>query len=169
METPSGEAKLPVTAATALDEIMSHAVTDLTENARVRFTSRQVESIVHEARRRLIELILRDGLNQGEEVRAAWQHLVTEFHLKRYWGFADTPPEDDSLPPMIDTTEPNAGRAFFRQLVLSMIVIKSLLLYFGGYYASFPGQGYGWGLAAVCAFAVGSMLYLAWRYRDTDI
>jgi hypothetical protein len=168
MEHPSIQNPLSSATAAILEEVMADAVTDLTENVRVRFSAAQVETMIAEARRRLVELIVRDGLNRPEEIRAAWQHLVTEFHLKRYWGFAETPPEEDSVT-MIDSAQPNAGRAFFRQLVLSMVVVKSLLLYFGAYYSSFPGQGYGWGLAAICALAVGSMLYLAWRYRDTDL
>ncbi len=62
-----------------------------------------------------------------------------------------------------------AGRAFFRQLVISMLVMKAGLLYFGAYYSSFPGEGYGWGLAATCLYAVISLFFLAWRYRDADL
>lgn len=168
MESSSPPEGLSPITAHILEQVMSHAMTDLTENVRVKFSAQQTERLMAEARRRLIDLINRDGLTSADEIRAAWHHLVIEFHLKRYWGFADSAPEDDS-PMTIDTNEPSAGRAFFRQLVLSMVVIKALLLYFGAYYSSFPGEGYGWGLAAICALAVSSLIYLAWRYRDSDL
>lgn len=159
----------PLAREAILDKILANARDDLTENVRVRFSPHQVESILQEARRRLLALIVRDGLTSDEEIRAAWRHLVIEFHLKRYWGFADSDLPDEPATAQVDGNEPNAGRAFFRQLVMSMLVIKAGLLYFGSYYSSFPGQGYGWGLAAVCAFSVGSLLYLAWRYRNSDL
>jgi hypothetical protein len=159
----------PLTRDKILDNVLANARDDLTENARVRFSPAQVEAILIEARRRLRDLIIRDGLTRPEEIRAAWHHLVIEFHMKRYWGFADSEPEEDHSAVVVDANEPNAGRAFFRQLAMSMLVIKAGLLYFGTYYSSFPGRGYGWGLASIAAFSVGSLLYLAWRYRNTDL
>ncbi len=53
--------------------------------------------------------------------------------------------------------------AFLRIALVPMMVTKVLILYFGINYSNHPGEGYGYGLAVVCAFTVISSLIFIWR------
>lgn len=47
-----------------------------------------------------------------------------------------------------------------------MLVGKTLVMYFGLQYSSYPEQGYGYGLALSIIFTVSMLARFLWRYRN---
>ncbi|MFN8846399.1 MAG: hypothetical protein ACK5V3_06960 [Bdellovibrionales bacterium] len=45
---------------------------------------------------------------------------------------------------------------------------KMFMLYFGIKFSEFPGDGYGYGLAASVAFLIYSLGHLIWKYRNVE-
>ncbi len=52
--------------------------------------------------------------------------------------------------------------------VISTVINKSLMFYFGVNYSRWPGQGYGYGLAATLFYTVCAAGYLIFKYRNFD-
>lgn len=46
-----------------------------------------------------------------------------------------------------------------------ILITKNFVLYFGLNYSKYPGEGYGWGLAASMAFTLASFGYFIWVHR----
>jgi hypothetical protein len=57
-------------------------------------------------------------------------------------------------------------RDFILTLVLPMLVNKVFMMYFGMHYAIYPGEGYGYGLAATIVVMLAILAFLIWKYRD---
>ncbi|MGE3388326.1 MAG: hypothetical protein AB7K41_16495, partial [Bdellovibrionales bacterium] len=154
-----------------IDQVMVDAKVDLTENAAARFSAAQITSILVEARQKLLALTQKDNLQTYDSIRAAWLMLVREFHQQNYWGlgpdFTAAEPEKPVVDPKAE--EQKAGRSFMRQTFISMVIMKGLLLYFGAYYSSFPGEGYGYGLITVIILTLCSYAYLIWRFRHVQL
>ena len=53
--------------------------------------------------------------------------------------------------------------SFLRIAVVPTLFLKGLILFFGINYSNNPGEGYGYGLAAVCAISVVSALVFIWK------
>ncbi len=59
--------------------------------------------------------------------------------------------------------------AFLRTALMPMLVLKSLLLYFGIHYSNYPGEGYGWGLIGTIALSFASFSWFIWsQTRDEN-
>jgi hypothetical protein len=143
-----------------LDQIMVDAEADLTHRTEIRFTSSQVTEIISEARRRLIEIIDRDDLHSIDEVRAAWRHLVYEFHIKRYWGFAETNPEDafaNDIPALLGP--------WSYGVVATFSILGAALFYSGFFETVWLNLTYG-RMTAIAILPIIGFAYLAWRYRN---
>lgn len=59
--------------------------------------------------------------------------------------------------------------AYIRAFVVPTLFLKVFLLYFGLNYASYPGRGYGYGLAATIVLSLANFsyfLYLNWDDSD---
>lgn len=68
----------------------------------------------------------------------------------------------------LDKNKPNVLKDFIRVLLMPLLVNKLFMLYFGIHYSNYPGDGYGYGLAAtvfVLFFTVGRFL---WKYRHVQ-
>lgn len=53
-------------------------------------------------------------------------------------------------------------------LVMQLIVMKTVILLFGARYAEFPGEGYGYGLAASVITTLIMVGFFVWKYRNHD-
>lgn len=54
---------------------------------------------------------------------------------------------------------------FVKSLLMPLLVGKGLVYYFGLQYSQYPGEGWGYGLAAAILFTVGGLLRFFWKYR----
>lgn len=50
--------------------------------------------------------------------------------------------------------------------LMPTLIGKSFVLYFGLNYSEFPGEGYGYGLAASISFTVFMLLRFGWKFRN---
>lgn len=57
---------------------------------------------------------------------------------------------------------------FLKSFLMPTFVGKSLVLYFGLMYSNYPGEGYGYGLAASAGFTVVSLCLFAYKYKDVE-
>lgn len=57
---------------------------------------------------------------------------------------------------------------FLRSFLVPTLVGKAFVLYFGIRQAEYPGEGYGYGLAAAICFTVGSLSLFIWKYRNYE-
>lgn len=57
---------------------------------------------------------------------------------------------------------------FIVTFLCPMLVGKVLILYFGGNYSIYPGEGYGYGLAMAIGFTVFMFGRLLWKYKDYE-
>jgi hypothetical protein len=57
---------------------------------------------------------------------------------------------------------------FLIAFLMPMLIGKTLIMYFGSYYASYPGEGYGYGLAASIAFTIGMVARFLWTFRNYE-
>ncbi len=57
---------------------------------------------------------------------------------------------------------------FIRAVLMPTLIGKSLIMYFGLNYSEYPGEGYGYGLAASIAFTVIMLLIFIWKYRNYE-
>lgn len=65
--------------------------------------------------------------------------------------------------------KPNAVlKDFIRVLLVPLLLNKALMLYFGLNYSSFPGDGYGYGLAATFFFLFFTLGRFIWKYRNIE-
>lgn len=64
---------------------------------------------------------------------------------------------DDSEDPSLKEMLP-----YLRSLLVPLLITKTLIVYFGLNYSQFPGEGYGYGLAATIVFTCVSLGYFAW-------
>ena len=53
-------------------------------------------------------------------------------------------------------------------MLMPLLIGKSFVLYFGLMYSDHPGDGYGYGLIAACAFTTLSLVRFAWKYKDVE-
>lgn len=75
---------------------------------------------------------------------------------------------NDRLPaPPSDPNDPDLKQflAFARTFILPLIVFKVFILYFGLNYSQYPGEGYGYGLAATLVLSALSFAYFLWSQR----
>lgn len=49
-----------------------------------------------------------------------------------------------------------------------MLIGKSLVLFFGARYSSYPGEGYGYGLALSILFTLSMIARFLWKYRHYE-
>ena len=80
-------------------------------------------------------------------------------------GASDAPVVDPNRFKRAGTPDdPDASQflAYARQLLIPIIVTKSFIMYFGLNYSMYPGEGYGWGLAAAIIGGVCSFSYFIW-------
>lgn len=57
---------------------------------------------------------------------------------------------------------------FLKVFLLPTLVNKILMLYFGLRYSEFPGEGYGYGLAATVVILLITVGTFIWKYRDVE-
>jgi hypothetical protein len=57
---------------------------------------------------------------------------------------------------------------FILAFLVPTCINKIFMLYFGINYAEFPGDGYGYGLAASIVFLIFSLGRLVWKYRNVE-
>ena len=57
---------------------------------------------------------------------------------------------------------------FLRSFLVPTLIGKSFVLYFGINYSLYPGDGYGYGLAAAITFMVVSLGLFVWKYRNHE-
>lgn len=65
------------------------------------------------------------------------------------------------------TSQKNLKR-FLIAFLMPTLIGKSLVVYFGLNYSEFPGEGYGYGLAASMSFTVFMLLRFIWVYRHVQ-
>lgn len=53
--------------------------------------------------------------------------------------------------------------AYARTLFMPLIVTKSFIMYFGLNYSMYPGEGYGYGLAASIIVSIANLSFFIWR------
>lgn len=58
--------------------------------------------------------------------------------------------------------------AMTRTLIVSMLILKTSVLYFGLKYSEYPGEGYGYGLAASVCLTVFNISYFLYKMKDID-
>lgn len=151
---------------------LKQAPEDFFANASVKFSDAQQDQILRRAELEFRERSKSLVTLAPSQWEALWAEMVREFHLEGHWGIRPDP--SGSQPQIRQGKSPPSGEAsarvaFFRQVFLSMVVIKGLILYFGANYSAHPGRGYGYGLIVVLAFAASSLVYLAWKYRNVDL
>ncbi|MEK6555045.1 MAG: hypothetical protein AABZ31_07390 [Bdellovibrionota bacterium] len=64
-------------------------------------------------------------------------------------------PEDDVL-----------GKDMIIAFALPTVFGKTLVVYFGGMYTYYPGEGYGYALSASIFFTVFNLCRFVWKYRN---
>lgn len=164
-----------------IEEILKNAETDLFENIGIFLNQDQKTKILHLAYNKLLDALAREQESNLEQAQVIWKGLVLDFHRNQYWqSQLNNLPKPDAntqlnihIPQALsqDSNTFSKSRpafAFIRQLFISMVVLKAFLLYFGGYYSSYPGEGYGYGLAAVIIISITSFVYLIWKHRDLE-
>lgn len=57
---------------------------------------------------------------------------------------------------------------FLKAFLVPTLVNKMFMLYFGLHYSDYPGEGYGYGLAATIAFLFFTISRFIWKYRDIE-
>lgn len=57
---------------------------------------------------------------------------------------------------------------FLRSFLVPTLVGKAFVLYFGIRQAEYPGEGYGYGLAASICFTVTTLSLFVWKYRHYE-
>ncbi|MCX7978744.1 MAG: hypothetical protein N2578_07040 [Bdellovibrionaceae bacterium] len=57
---------------------------------------------------------------------------------------------------------------FIRVLIVPTIINKMFMLYFGLNYSKYPGEGYGYGLAATILFLIFTVGRFLWKYRHIE-
>ncbi|MBX3040001.1 MAG: hypothetical protein KF789_04755 [Bdellovibrionaceae bacterium] len=69
-------------------------------------------------------------------------------------------------------TKRQVNKVFLTDLIkvflIPTLINKTLMLYFGLHYAEYPGDGYGYGLAATICFLIFTMGRFLWKYRHED-
>lgn len=85
-----------------------------------------------------------------------------------------SPSDETSIPVNIDKVirQVVGKKLQIKNLLLPFIVPtilgKTLILYFGLHYADYPGEGYGFGLAAAILFTTFSLARFAWKFKDHE-
>ena len=62
----------------------------------------------------------------------------------------------------------NVIKDFLKVFLVPMIVNKFFMMYFGLNYSEYPGEGYGYGLAATIFFLLFSVARFLWKYRGVE-
>ena len=57
---------------------------------------------------------------------------------------------------------------FLIAFLMPTLIGKSLVVYFGLNYSEYPGEGYGYGLAASMCFTVTMLGRFLWKYRHVE-
>ena len=57
---------------------------------------------------------------------------------------------------------------FIKSFLMPMLVGKTGVMFFGLNYSQYPGEGYGYGLAASIFLTVFSLLRLIYKYRHSE-
>lgn len=57
---------------------------------------------------------------------------------------------------------------FLKVLVIPLLINKVFMLYFGLHYSDYPGEGYGYGLAATVVFLFLLVGRFLWKYRNVE-
>lgn len=57
---------------------------------------------------------------------------------------------------------------FILAFAVPTLINKMFMLYFGLQYSKYPGEGYGYGLAATLIFLVASLGAFIWKYRHYE-
>ncbi len=57
---------------------------------------------------------------------------------------------------------------FIFAFLMPMLIGKSLIMFFGSYYSTYPGEGYGYGLAAAITFTLLMFARFLWAFRDYE-
>jgi hypothetical protein len=57
---------------------------------------------------------------------------------------------------------------FIKSFLMPMLVGKTGVMYFGLNYSQYPGEGYGYGLAASMLITVLSLIGLIYKYRNIE-
>lgn len=149
-----------------IEDVMVDAKVDLTTNASVRFSKSQVDAILTEAKRRLLQSA---PFETREQARTAWNLIVRDFHTQKYWGHTQESNEKLEAEKQKPKKLVMIGRSFLIRLFIAMVITKTALLFAGSYYSTYPGDGYGYWLIAAVVYTVFSMVYIVWKYRDIDL
>ncbi|OQW52133.1 MAG: hypothetical protein A4S09_08975 [Proteobacteria bacterium SG_bin7] len=57
---------------------------------------------------------------------------------------------------------------FLITLLMPTLIGKGFVVFFGTRYSSYPGEGYGYGLAAAITFTLVSFARFLWKFRDYE-
>lgn len=58
--------------------------------------------------------------------------------------------------------------SFLIAFLMPTLFGKSLIMYFGSYYSTYPGEGYGWGLVGSICFTLIMVFRFLWKFRDYE-
>lgn len=68
--------------------------------------------------------------------------------------------------------EPQQNKAFLKDVIKIFVIPnvfnKPIMLYFGVKYAKYPGEGYGYGLAATILVFLTSIAIFLYKYRNIE-
>lgn len=149
-----------------ISQAMADASVDLVSNYGRRLSPVEKGAVLREGRRRLEARQKKDQLSTYPQLRAAWIQVVRECHTERNWHL-----NTEDLPTAQEDPHQGAktGNSFVRALFLSMVPMKAALIYFGAYYSTYPGQGWGYWFVGTIMLSCSSLCYLIWRYRKADL
>jgi hypothetical protein len=57
---------------------------------------------------------------------------------------------------------------FLKTFIFPVLINKSVMFYFGLQYSNYPGEGYGYGLAATLVVMVIMIGRFIWKYKDIE-
>jgi hypothetical protein len=70
---------------------------------------------------------------------------------------------------MIPTKTSNSTfKDFLKIFIIPVLINKAFMLYFGLNYSEYPGEGYGYGLAASILFFLLTCARFIWKYRNIE-
>ncbi len=63
---------------------------------------------------------------------------------------------------------PTVLKDFIKVLLMPLLVNKMFMMYFGLNYSNYPGEGYGYGLAATIVILFVTVGRFIWKYKDVE-
>lgn len=140
---------------TKFPPVMANANIDLASTASGKFSPGDWERILDRAQAQWLE-------NQRSMDEAtAWQTVVRDFHVQRYWGF-----RPNYRAPRAAKKKTNLGFQLIWLMFGSFTVMKVAVLWFGQIYSRSDESVDKWAFFAVLTFVIGNILWFLWRNRN---